>query len=134
MSHAATRALRTALHRLLLEQGLLIAGAALVVLATFDVRHATALLYGGAMAMVNTLLQLWCLRRAERKAGNDAGRNLRVAYSCALQRLVVTAALFTVAFAALKLEPLPLLGGFVLCQVVVVVDGFRESILRRRHG
>lgn len=80
---------------------------------------AIAAIYGGLIAVSNTVLMRWHLLQAAKKAGADAGLNLRKAYSCVAQRWVLTFALFTIGFAVLALRPLPLLIGFIGLQLML---------------
>ena len=85
----------------------------------FDAVVARAVLYGGLIAIINSLQLLRHLRRAERIAGGDANRNVRVFYLCAMERLVMTIALFAIGLGALKLAPLPVMSGFILGQLAL---------------
>lgn len=80
---------------------------------------AIAAVYGGLIAVSNTVLMRWHLLQAAKSAGADAGLNLRKAYSCVAQRWVLTFALFTIGFAVLALRPLPLLIGFIGLQLML---------------
>ena len=80
---------------------------------------AIAAVYGGLIAVSNTVLMRWQLLQAAKTAGADAGLNLRKAYSCVAQRWVLTFALFTIGFAVLALRPLPLLIGFTGLQLML---------------
>lgn len=80
---------------------------------------AIAAVYGGLIAVSNTVLMRWHLMQAAKTAGADAGLNLRKAYSCVAQRWVLTFALFTIGFAVLALRPLPLLIGFIGLQLML---------------
>ena len=80
---------------------------------------AIAAVYGGLIAVSNTVLMRWHLLQAAKTAGADAGLNLRKAYSCVAQRWVLTFALFTIGFAVLALRPLPLLIGFTGLQLML---------------
>ena len=80
---------------------------------------AIAAVYGGLIAVSNTVLMRWHLLQAAKTAGADGGLNLRKAYSCVAQRWVLTFALFTIGFAVLALRPLPLLIGFTGLQLML---------------
>ena len=87
---------------------------------------AIAALYGGLIALVNAGLVVWYQHRAEKVAGNDAGRSIRILASCATQRLVYTLLFFAAGMGPLKLEPLAMLSVFVLCQILVFIDSLRK--------
>ena len=85
---------------------------------------AVAALYGGLIAVANTLLQLWHMRRAERIAKEDAERILRIVYRCAAERIFSTIVLFLIGFVKLKFNPLALLVGFLATQMTVVLTKY----------
>lgn len=89
-------------------------------------QSAIAALYGGLIALVNAGLVVWYRLRAEKVAGNDAGRSMRLLGSCATQRLVYTVLFFAAGMGPLKLEPLAMLSVFVLCQILVFIDSLRK--------
>lgn len=133
MSQAVTL-LRETLNRLLRMQLLLIAGVVGGFLYYMGWPAAGAALFGSAIALTNTFLQFWYLRRAERLAGADAGRNLRFMMRCALERFLATIGLLVLALGGLELEPLPLISGFITGQVALIFGGFNESSLRQNDG
>ena len=89
---------------------------------------AIALLFGGLMTIINTLLLVRCMSRAEKLAGKDPGKNLKLIYLCAGQRLVMTAVLFGVGIGLLKMKPLPLLIGFMLGQAAHFLNGVKNRV------
>lgn len=95
---------------------------------------AIAVIYGSAIVALNHLLQVRQLRRADRIAGLSAERNMRYLYRCAAERFVATVALLAVGIIVLRLEPLPLLAGYILAQFALVYGQFLESSARRKHG
>ncbi len=117
-----------AIHRetrnLLLIQLVIAVVVAVAAGALYGKPWAMASLYGGLIAAVNTLLQLWYMRRAERIAKEDAERILRTVYRCAAERIFSTIALLLIGLVALKLEPLALLVGFLAGQVAVVLTKY----------
>lgn len=87
---------------------------------------AIAAAYGSAMVIVNALLLFWHMRRAERIDSNSVGRNMRILYRCAAERFVAAVLLFALGIGILKLQPLALLGGFIVGQVVWFYGGFQN--------
>ena len=85
-----------------------------------------AALYGGVMVMLNTLLLLWHSARAERLEQQDSGQNFRIIVRCALERFVVTVALFALGLGRLGLEPLPLISAFAAGQLFFIIGGMRN--------
>ena len=91
---------------------------------------AQAALYGGAIAVINSLIQLWHMHRAESKAGCSVSQNMRILYRCAIERLVSTAFLFAIGLGILKLLPLPIIVGFIVAQGAI----FFEGVMTRYYG
>lgn len=82
-----------------------------------------AALLGGSIVLINVLLQFWALRKAERQARADAAHNLRIMMRCAMERFVVTIALFALGMGVWKLPPLALIAGFVVALTGQYVAG-----------
>ncbi|MDH5183587.1 MAG: ATP synthase subunit I [Gammaproteobacteria bacterium] len=95
---------------------------------TADIHAGIAAIFGGVIALVNTLLLRWNFERAEHFAGNDAGQNMKLLYRTAAQRLFSTIGLFVIALGVLKLQPLPLLVGFIagVTALLVARYGFKK--------
>ncbi len=70
-------------------------------------------LFGGATALANLLLLDWRARRANRGGALSARQSLQVLYLSALERFGTVALLFALGIGFLRLEPLPLLLGFI---------------------
>ncbi len=79
-----------------------------------------ACLYGGGIAIANTLLQRWHLVSAAVNAKSDAGKNLRKAYRCVIERWCLTIILFAVGFSVLVIKPMPLMIGFIVTQLALL--------------
>jgi len=93
----------------------------------FDVVVAKAVLYGGLIAIINSLQLLRHLRRAERMAGSDANQNVRIFYICATERLIMTIMLFAMGLGVLKLLPLPVMSGFILGQLALFFGSLKNE-------
>ena len=78
-----------------------------------------AYLYGGGIAVGNTLLQRWHLFAAAKTAKADADKNLGRAYRCVAERWVLTIALFAIGFLVFIPAEM-LLAGFVVAQIAVL--------------
>ncbi len=115
-------------------QALLIAAAAVTAYAIRGFDAALAAAYGGGIVFVNTLLQVWHLRRAEKIAQDDIGRNMRIAMRCEMERLGATFALFALGFGLLSLEAFPLIAAFIFVLMATLPIGFKESYLRNSNG
>lgn len=82
-----------------------------------------AALYGGMMALLNTWIAGYGLRKAAQIAKQSPGREVNVLYMGAVQRFVVTLVLFVLGMAWLKLAPVPLLVAFSLSQAAYMFRG-----------
>jgi ATP synthase protein I len=94
----------------------------------FDATVAKSTLFGGLIAVINSLQMLRHLHRAARVAGSDANRNVKIFYLCAMERLVMTLALFAIGLGALKLAPLPLICGFIIGQFALLSGSYKSRI------
>ncbi|NQY25568.1 MAG: ATP synthase subunit I [Piscirickettsiaceae bacterium] len=108
------------INQLLKKQLVLLGIIVLTVLWWQGASEAVASLYGGSIAVINTLLQRWHLIGAATQAKSDAGMNLRKAYRCIIERWIVTVVMFVVGFAVLKFLPLPLMTGFIIIQFALL--------------
>ncbi|MFU8836811.1 MAG: ATP synthase subunit I [Thiohalomonadaceae bacterium] len=133
MNYAAAQ--RQAKIRILLGQFAIIASAALAFGVVLEPKAGAAALFGSLIVILNSLMHVWQLKRADRIAGREAGSNLRYLFRCTLERYMVTVALFATGFVALQMAALPLISGFIIGHVAMVTRWFFESGLRRRrHG
>ena len=78
-----------------------------------------AYLYGGGIAVGNTLLHRWHLFAAAKTAKADADKNLGRAYRCVAERWVLTIVLFAIGFLVFVPAEM-LLAGFVVAQIAVL--------------
>ena len=119
---------RSFLKRIFLAQLIFVTLLAIFYIATADIHAGIAAIFGGAIALVNTWLLRWNFERAEHFAGNDAGQNMKLLYRTAAMRLFSTIGLFVIALGILKLEPLPVLVGFItgLTALLVARYGFKK--------
>ena len=89
--------------------------------------HAVAVAYGGGVSILNTLIQLWHNRRAEKLAGSDAAYNMRILYRCAIERIVLSIVFLVLGLVSFKLHPFSILSGFILGHISVLITGFRKQ-------
>jgi len=120
--------------RLFIVQTVFLAGVVALTYLVWNLDSAMALLFGGAMVVINTVIQQWGHFRAVKTAGNDLQRNMRIIYRTAAERFIITLALFAVGIGVLRLEPKFLIAGFIVLQLAQVLDWFIESRLRKHHG
>jgi len=128
MSNAVKALQGRALQTQVWMQIVLISATAVVFWWMQDAEAAVASLYGGSIAVVNSLLQLWHLGRAARTAGASPERNVRIIYRCMLERYVVTAALFALAIGIIGMTFLPLLAGFIVGQLALFFGSLRKRV------
>ncbi len=98
-----------------------------------------AIFYGGAISVVNLLWLQWRLRRSERRQpaeviAEDSAQGARKVvadlYMTAVERLVLVTALFLLGMVKLDLEPLALMLGFIVGQIVWLL-GSRNLVMVR---
>jgi ATP synthase protein I len=85
-----------------------------------------AYLYGGGIAISNSLLQRWHLFAAAKTARADASMNLGRAYRCVAERWVLTIVLFAIGFLVFVSAEM-LLAGFVVAQTVVLFGHYNRA-------
>lgn len=124
----ANKLLYAALRRQLLLQMVLTTAVVLLYLVFSGSVAAKGAAFGGAMALANTLLQLWHWWRFERKGGSGSAQNALLFYRIAIERFVLTLALFALGLGVLKLMPLPLMSGFIAGQLALLVMGFKTRV------
>lgn len=98
--------------------------AAVIGLVVGDGETAKATFFGASIALLNTLLMVWRMRRAERQPHLDASRQLRSLYLSGIERFVAVVAALAIGLKALQLDPLALLVGFIAGQLIWIVYAF----------
>lgn len=115
------------MRNILIVQFFVVLAVALISISYFDMDAALSALFGGMIAVVNTLLSMRHLRRAETRACEVAEKNIRIFYQCAFERLFITMSLFALGLGLLKLGPLALIGGFISTQAVLFLNIYKVS-------
>jgi len=82
---------------------------------------AKAALYGGAVALMSTLLLLWRMRRSERKMLPEPHQHVWLFYRSSLERFLVVCALLALGMGPLNLVPVAVLISFVAGQLAWVI-------------
>ena len=82
---------------------------------------AGAVLYGGAVALANTGLLVWRWRQGRYDYHCDGGRHMKQFYRSSLERFFVVGIVLAVGMYGLKLDPLPVLLGFIVGQVAWMI-------------
>lgn len=116
------------MHRVLTVQVVLIALAAAGGFYLGGLPAAEAALFGGAIALINTLLLAWRLHRGRRPLHADPGRHLRSFYASAIERFATVALLFAAGIGLLDLMPGALIAGFIVGQLALLISGLTFGI------
>lgn len=116
MSYAA-KVLLGMTRRLLTIQALLVLLAAGVYFALKGWEPASAAVFGGAIALFNTLVSAQRLARASRSAIQDPKHGMMELFIGAAIRFVATPALIAVGIVFLDLDPVAIIVGFGVAQV-----------------
>jgi F0F1-type ATP synthase assembly protein I len=109
------------IRRLLLYQLLLVSATSVVFLTIFDNLSAISVFYGGGIAAGNALLVARCARRDAQAPERSPQQSLAAIYICMVQRFVIIAVLFALVLGALRVDPLAVLTGFIVGQLVMII-------------
>ncbi|MEJ2142424.1 MAG: ATP synthase subunit I [Gammaproteobacteria bacterium] len=114
----ADKAFRSTWRRLILIQGVLLILAAVVslLLKGYELNFLGALIYGGAVSIASTLINVWRIRIATEMAADNAALSMVALYKGLMLRMVVVMALLAIGF-YLKLQPAALIIGFVVAHI-----------------
>lgn len=115
----ADKAFQSTWRRLVLIQVLLLLVAAVIsfLLKGYELNFSGALIYGGTVSIVSTLINAWRIRIATELAADNAAFSMVELYKSFLLRMVVVMALLVVGFTVLKLQPDALIIGFVVAHI-----------------
>jgi F0F1-type ATP synthase assembly protein I len=83
-------------------------------------QSAIAVLGGGGVSVLNSLLLAWRMSRAARHPTQEAHQQLRLMYFYAAERFLAVVVLLGLLLATLKDSPLMVISGFVLGQAVLL--------------
>lgn len=89
--------------------------------------QALSALFGGAMAVLNLVLLEWRRYQADGGRALTAAQSMWALYRSAIERFALVLALFALGMGALRLEPLPLLIGFIAGQLGLLVTATRRK-------
>ncbi len=84
--------------------------------------------FGGMVALSNTVLLAWRMRAGARKSSQDPRLELAKLVRSSMERFFVVALLMAAGLGWMKLMPLPLLAGFALGQLALVVSTIISGI------
>ncbi len=97
---------------------LLVALISLVI--TSDMQFAIAVICGGGVSVVNTLLLTWRMRKSSAHIALDAHLQLRLMYFYAVERYLAVIVLLAICMLVFEFMPLALVAGFVMVQACFV--------------
>jgi len=83
--------------------------------------------FGGAVAIVHTLLLSWRLDSAAEMAGDNPDGGVLALYLGVIQRFVFVLVMFGIGMGALKLTPPAMLGTFALAQLAYMIYGSKKA-------
>ncbi|OBS09564.1 ATP synthase protein I2 [Acidihalobacter prosperus] len=86
-----------------------------------------AALYGGAVALANTLMLVRRIERVEAAVSVSAQRGMAQLYLSAVLRFVFVLAALAIGLGWFKLAPLPLIGTFVGAQAAYILISMRAN-------
>ncbi len=92
-----------------------------LVYAVYGQANAFAVIFGGLVALANSVLLAWRMRAAKRLINTDAQQELRMLYRTGMERFVLVVVFLALGMGVLKLDPLVLIAGFVLGQLAWLV-------------
>jgi ATP synthase protein I len=102
-------------------QAAIVAAAAIAAWLWQGTEVAAAVLYGGAVALANTSLLVWRWWQGRYDYHCDGGRHMKQFYRSSVERFFVVAIVLAVGMYGLKLDPLPVLLGFIVGQVAWMI-------------
>jgi len=118
--------LKNGIRRLLLYQLLLVSATSAVFLVIFDSLSAISVVCGGGIAAGNALLAARCARRDAQAPERSPQQSLAALYICVVQRFVIVAALFALVMSTGQLDPLAVMTGFIVGQLVMIFFGTQQ--------
>jgi hypothetical protein len=78
-------------------------------------------LYGGLVAIANSLLLYWRMRSAIRKFELNAERILRSGFRSSLERFLLAGVLLWIGMGPMNIAPLPVIAGFIAGQLTYII-------------
>lgn len=112
------------IRRILLGQVVLGVIAAAIVFAFWGGNAAAAALFGAAVALLNSFTLAVSVQRAAAQAASEPGKAARCLFRGCVERLMLVVVILAVAMGWLKLNPLPLIGGFAVAQFAYGLGAF----------
>ena len=117
-----------AAHRVVSLQAVSVVFVASLIFFLLGKSAAKAAFFGGAVAVANALFLVWCMRTGLRRPVQEARQELAWLVRFSMERFFMVALLMVAGLGWLKLMPAPLLVGFVLGQLALVVSTIFSGI------
>ena len=115
------------LQRLLIIQATLVLIAIIATIYFLNVDAVSAALFGGCVAMANSILLYRKLDSASSMAEDNPNAGMMTLYAGVIQRFVFVLGMFAVGMGLLKLHPVAVVGAFGLAQLAYMICGVRQQ-------
>lgn len=109
-------------YRVVVTQAVTVITGFLVLFVFQGITAAVAILFGGMITVANSLFLIWCMRAGSQRTAQSAQQELAGLVRFSIERFFLVALLIVAGLWWLKLMPIPLLVGFVLGQLTLVVS------------
>lgn len=109
--------------RLLYIQATVVLAGVVIAFTQMGSASALAAAFGGGVALLNSELLVWRVKRADDAAKTDPKRSVYILFFGAVERFVFALAGLAIGLGVLKLDPIPLLAMFGIAQVAYFFYG-----------
>ena len=115
------------MQRLLIIQATLVLVAIIATIYLSGADAVTAALFGGCVAMANSVLLYRKLDKASSMAKDNPNGGMMTLYAGVIQRFIFVLGMFGVGMGLLKLNPVAVIGAFGLAQIAYMICGIRQQ-------
>ncbi|MGB1309922.1 MAG: ATP synthase subunit I [Leucothrix sp.] len=115
------------MQRLLIIQATLVLIAIIATIYLLSVGEASAALFGGCVAMANSILLYRKLDSAGSMAKDNPNAGMMTLYLGVIQRFLFVLGMFAVGMKLLELNPIAMVGAFGLAQIGYMICGVRQQ-------
>lgn len=109
--------------RLIIVQVALVLAGVVTALTMKGTSASIGALYGGGIAVLNTMLLAWRVKRAGEVAKTNPKQGVYILFFGAVERYVIALVGLAVGLGAFHLDPIPALATFAVAQVAYFFDG-----------
>lgn len=109
-------------YRVAVTQIVTVSSGSLAIFIFLGLASAVAALFGGLVAVVNLLFLIWRMHVSAQKPPQSAQQELAGLVQFSMKRFLLVTLLIVAGLGWFKLTPIPLLAGFVLGQLTLVVS------------